>query len=88
MTKYYLTTVDNPFNPATDFENWYRYDMDHDYCSSEYLMRVAIQSSQLSPAENEHEIEVAIDSILAVDFMHIYKKFSYELSEEEIEAEY
>lgn len=74
MKAFYLTTIDNPFDPAEDFDNWYRFDMDHGYCTSELLMRIAIQSPLLTESENEHEIEVAIDSIIDVDFLHMYRK--------------
>lgn len=83
MKAYYLTTKDNPFDPADDFDNWYRFDMDHGYCTSELLMRVAIQSDLLTPSENEHEIEVAIDSILAIDFLKQYKKIVKDLPDPE-----
>lgn len=78
---FYLTTVDNPFDPAEQFEDWYRFDMDHGYCTSELLMRIAIQSNQLTESENEHEIEVAIDKILAIDFLHQYKKVVKEIED-------
>lgn len=84
MKAFYLTTKDNPFDPADDFENWYRFDMDHGYCTSEYLMRVAVQSDLFTPSENEHEIEVAINDILKVDFMHMYKKVVKEIPDIDI----
>lgn len=60
-----ITTVDNPFNPITDFEHWYLYDMEKGYNSSAYLARIAKTSSSLSDEENEKEIERAIDEIIS-----------------------
>lgn len=74
-----LTTVDNPFNPFTDFDNWYRFDaIDKGYNSCSYLARIAKTSDQLSESENEEEIERAVDEIIRLDPFNLYKKFVYE----------
>ena len=72
--KCYLTTIDNPFDPSKQFDNWFLFDVEKGYNSCEYLSRIARTSDQLSEEENNEEIERAIDEILAYDFMHIYKK--------------
>ena len=69
-----LTTIDNPFNPFTDFTKWFLYDIEKGYYSCAYLARIARTSDQLSDAENLNEIERAIDEIIRLDFMGIYKK--------------
>ena len=69
-----LTTIDNPFNPFTDFTKWFLYDIEKGYYSCAYLARIARTSNQLSDAENLNEIERAIDEIIRLDFMGIYKK--------------
>ena len=69
-----LTTIDNPFNPFTDFTKWFLYDIEKGYNSCAYLARIARTSDQLSDAENLNEIERAIDEIIKLDFMGIYKK--------------
>lgn len=69
-----LTTIDNPFNPFTDFTKWFLYDIEKGYYSCAYLARIARTSDQLSDAENLNEIERAIDEIISLDFMGIYKK--------------
>lgn len=74
MAKVYLTTKDNPFNPATQFGDWFMFDVEKGYNSSAYLARIARTSDQLSEQENESEIERAIDEIISLDFMHIYTK--------------
>ena len=63
MKRIALTTVDNPFNPITDFDNWWIFDREHNYASCELLARVAKTSSRVSPDQNDWEIERAIDSI-------------------------
>ena len=69
-----LTTIDNPFNPFTQYDSWLRFDMDHDYSSCELLGRIARTSDQLTDEENDIEIERAIDEIVKYDLEKIYKK--------------
>lgn len=74
MAKCALTTVDNPYDPFEQFDEWYRFDCDKKYFSCEYLDRIARTSDQLSDEENDREIERAIDEIIKYDFQNIYKK--------------
>lgn len=74
MAKCMLTTIDNPFDPIKQFDQWFMFDVEKGYNSSAYLARIARTSEQLSDSENESEIERAIDEIIKYDFMHIYKK--------------
>ena len=69
-----LTTVDNPYNPFTNFDSWYLYDMTMGYNCSAYLARIARTSDQFTDEENEREIERAIDEIMVYDFSGIYRK--------------
>lgn len=70
-----LTTVDNPFDPFEDFTQWFMFDAaEKQYNSCGLLARIARTSNQLSDEENNREIERAIDRIIALDFMHIYRK--------------
>lgn len=78
MAKCALTTIDNPFNPFTEFDSWYQYDTDMGYNSCGYLDRIARTSDQLSETENDAEIERAIDEIIKYDFQNIYKKVTME----------
>lgn len=78
-----LTTIDNPYDPFTDFYLWFLYDVEKGYCSCAYLGRIAKTSEQLSDEENNAEIERAIDEIIKYDFMNIYKKIvKYEETEQ------
>lgn len=76
--KVMLTTIDNPFNPFKDFKNWFAFDVEKGYNSSAYLARIAKTSDALTDEENDTEIERAIDEILSMDFLNIYKKVKEE----------
>lgn len=80
-----LTTVDNPYDPFDNFEKWFMYDNDHGYCSCGYLARVARTSDALTPQENMNALEEAINDIVRLDPMNVYKKVTKEVSEKELE---
>lgn len=74
MSKCFLTTIDNPFDPSKDFDSWLMFDTEKDYNSCAFLARIARTSDQFSEEENDLEIERAIDEIISNDFLGIYKK--------------
>ena len=69
-----LTTIDNPFNPFTHWDEWRRYDEDNKYFTCSYLDRIAKTSYELSEADYAKEIERAIDEILALNINGMYMK--------------
>jgi len=74
MTKYALTTFDNPYNPFEQFTAWFLFDETKGYHTCAYLGRIARTSNLLSDEENNRDIERAIDEIIKYDFQNIYKK--------------
>lgn len=73
-TKVMLTTIDNPYNPFTQFTQWYLYDVHAGHNSCGYLDRIAKTSEEFTDEENAAEIERAIDEIIKNDIFNIYKK--------------
>ena len=69
-----LTTVDNPFDPFTNFDEWYAFDAAMGYDSCSYLSRIAFYSDDLSDKENDLLTEFAIDEIVTLNPLGIYKK--------------
>lgn len=69
-----ITTRDNPFDPFNQFVYWFLFDEEKGYHTCAYLGRIARTSDQLSDAENNEEIERAIDEIIQYDFTGMYKK--------------
>lgn len=73
-----LTTIDNPYDPFEEFTQWLLFDNEKGYGTCDYLGRIARTSEQLSQEENDEEVERAIDEIIALDFLNIYKKVTRE----------
>ena len=69
-----LTTIDNPYNPFTQFDSWFLFDVEKGYDSCSRLARFARTSEQLTEKENDEEIERAIDEIIKLDPFNRYKK--------------
>lgn len=69
-----ITTYDNPYDPFEQFTDWFLFDVEKGYNSCGYLARIAKTSDQFTDEENNKEIERAIDEIIKLDFMNIYKK--------------
>ena len=69
-----LTTFDNPYNPFTQFDQWFLFDTEKGYNTCDYLGRVTKTSDEFTDEEYNQAIEAAIDEIVKYDFMNIYKK--------------
>lgn len=68
-----LTTFDNPFNPFTDFEIWWKFDLllGHDCCG--LLARTSRTSEIFGDDVNDKLINEAMDQIVERD-PFLYKK--------------
>lgn len=69
-----LTTEDNPYNPITEFKNWYNFDETNGYHSCSYLARIARVSKDMSEDDQLFAVESAIDEILHFNLTGNYKK--------------
>ena len=65
--EFMLTTINNPFNPFTQFENWINFDISSGTNCCGTLARIAQCSNALSDELNSVEIERAMDTL--VDLM-------------------
>lgn len=75
MGDYMLTTVDNPYSPYTQYDDWYSFDERMGYHTPSYLARVVVTSDELSEADQALAIDQAIDEIVEENFLGIYRKF-------------
>jgi hypothetical protein len=71
-----LTTFDNPFDPFDEFDSWNAFDVEKGYNCACYLARVANITEDMTQKEEALEIERAIDEIVALNPLHIFKKVS------------
>ena len=78
-----LTTVDNPFDPFEQFNSWFMFDCEKGYNSYGKLMRLAEISEDMSSVEYNNAIENAIDRLIEIDFLDIFKKITKEVPDEE-----
>ena len=72
--EYMLTTIDNPFNPFTQYDEWRGYDVSQGYFTNEYLARIAIVSSEMTDEMVDEEFTRAMDEICRLNILGIYKK--------------
>ena len=81
MAAIMLTTIDNPFNPFTQWDDWKSFDEDKGYYTCSYLARIAKTSDELSDADYELAVEEAINKICELNILGIYKKVSFYVDE-------
>lgn len=78
MSEIMLTTIDNPYDPFENFDEWYVYDVSRGYNTCAYLARIAKCSDELSEADEALAINQAIDEILELNVLGIYRKATKE----------
>ena len=69
-----LTTIDNPFSPFTQWDEWKRYDEDNKYYTCSYLARIAKTSDDLSEVDYNKAIDDAIEEIVSLNINGMYTK--------------
>lgn len=74
MSQCAITTRDNPYDPFTQFRQWFVFDITKGYNTCDYLARIAKTSKQMSDTECDEEVERAIDEILKYDPLNRYMK--------------
>lgn len=74
LTEYMLSTVDNPFDPFTEFDQWYVWDEQAGYHTPALLARIAHQSSDLSETDQFIVVQDAIDEIIKENVSGMHRK--------------
>lgn len=74
MKRYLITTVDNPYNPYDNFDEWYNWDISHGYYTSQRLGSLAKTNRYLMDAEQQRIINNAVDEMIRLDAAGIYKR--------------
>lgn len=74
--EYMLTTIDNPFDPFTQFDEWLAYDIQLGYNTSSFLARIAKVSNELSLPDQDKAVQDAIDEIVNENVLGVWRKVS------------
>ena len=69
-----LTTIDNPFDPFIQWEEWLAFDTRAGYNTPAFLARVTLSSTEMTDEEQELAIEEAIDEIVHYNVLGLYRK--------------
>lgn len=76
-----LSTIDNPYNPFTNWDEWLAYDIAMGHQTCEYLAKVCFTSDSLSEADQKWDESQAIDKIVKDDPFGIYIKVTKNMGE-------
>lgn len=85
--RYALTTIDNPYDPIDQFDEWYEYDRVSGYDTPSYLGRIVLYSDELSDADQAEAVSRAIDEILEEHGDSLYKKIVREVTVDAVASE-
>ena len=80
MIKTMLTTIDNPYDPFTEFSKWYTWDLDSGYHTCAFLARIYKSSSELSIADQELALDQAIEEIVEENVTGMYRIATRDIS--------
>lgn len=69
-----ITTIDNPFDPFSQFDSWYAFDVEKGYYTCSRIARLANFTDEMTDIERDNENEKAIDKLIKIDVLDIYKK--------------
>jgi hypothetical protein len=87
MAAEFVTTLDNPFDYFTQFDEWYAFDTQKGYNTCAYIARIALTSSEMSEKDYEQAVKDAVDDILRLNITGNYKRVVENGEETETEKE-
>lgn len=74
VDEYMLTTVDNPYSPVTQFDEWREFDEAAGYYTCGLLARIVRSSDDLSDTDQMLAVQSAIDEIVDINASGMHKK--------------
>lgn len=74
MPQSMITTIDNPFNYFTQYDEWLAYDEQKGHHTLEFFDRILKSSNELSQADEAVAIEAAIKEILFFNINGLYRR--------------
>lgn len=73
-SEYLLTTIDNPYDPFTQWDEWYMWDLNAGYHTPGLLARISKSSPDLSDVDEYNAIQDAIDEIVRENVSGMHRK--------------
>lgn len=74
LPEYMLTTMDNPYDPFTQWDEWFAWDMNAGYHTPGLLARVARLGDDLPEGDQHLAIQQAIDEIVRENVLGVLRK--------------
>lgn len=87
MVRMFVTTMDNPYDYFTQFDDWYAFDTQKGYNTCAYMARIAMASNEMSERDYIEAVNDAVEEILRLNVLGIYKKVVENDSVDESEDE-
>lgn len=72
--EYMLTTVDNPYDPFTQWDEWFNWDLNAGYHTSGLLARIARVSDDLSDADLHLAVQDAIAEVVRENVSGVHRR--------------
>lgn len=70
-----LTTIDNPYNPRTDYELWKQWDEENEYNTEAYIGRLLLMEDGFD-IDDEVKLDILINKVIADimehDMLNVY----------------
>lgn len=76
-----LTTVDNPWNPHLQAQEWNAFDLAKGYNTAGLLARFSITSDELSDSITNQDLEDAIDRVVELNPLGVHRKIYIDYEE-------
>ena len=69
MEEIKLTTIDNKYDPFTQYELWHKHDCDMGYYTDETVARIAATSTELSDSDYQDALQQAMIELMQAEMM-------------------
>lgn len=79
MKRAMLSTIDNPFNPFTQYDEWLAWDRRAGYNSIEFLARISNSAWEMSEEDVQLTAEEAIDEVVKENVLGMWIKVTMEV---------
>ena len=68
----FVSTLDNPYNYFTQFDDWFAFDTQKGYNTCSYVARIAMTSTEMSDREYEDAVNDAVMEIVRLNLTGNY----------------